>query len=219
VIRVFWVALSCMISSASALAQSNSQDVGLVNLLSGEVDYAARSTAPVNAQAFMRVRDGDRFIVPAGASVRVVYFESARQERWNGPASFRAGRTQGEPISGSAAEVVTLPASVPKRIARVPELLQNAKLGGVQVRSAAVRSPTRAPEDERQIAEARATYAQMRSQAGADDIAPEVFLYAALSEYAMYPEMKAVVDDMQRRQPGNEHAKSLTAWLETRLKR
>lgn len=217
--RVLWVALSCVIASGAALAQSIPQDVGLVNLLSGEVDYAARGAAAGKAQAFMRVRDGDRFTVPAAASVRVVYFESARQERWDGPASFRAGRTQGESISGTAAEVVTLPASVPRRIARVPELLQNAKLGGVQVRSAAVRSPPRTPEDERQIAEARATYAQMRSQAGADDIAPEVFLYAALSEYAMYQEMKTVVEDMLRRQPGSKHAKSLAAWLETRLRR
>lgn len=217
--RFTWLMLCVLFAAGSAHAQSASQDVGLVNLLTGEAEYAPRIGAPGKVQAYMRVREGDRFNVPAGAVVRVVWFDGARQERWNGPASFRAGRIQGEAISGSATEVATLPAAVSKRIARVPELLQNAKLGGVQVRSAATRTGIRTPEDERSVAEARAAHAQMRAQAAADDIAPEMFLYAALAEYSLYPEMKELVDDMKRRQPGNEELKSLGAWVESRLRR
>ena len=216
--RVLWIALSLMIASGSALAQSISQDVGLVNLLSGEVDYAARSAAIGKAQAFMRVREGDRFTVrPERRCAWSTSRAPARSVERPGELSCRTDT--GRADLGSRGRGRDAAASVPKRIARVPELLQNAKLGGVQVRSAAVRAAPRTPEDERQVAEARATYAQMRAQAGGDDIAPELFLYAALSEYSMYPEMKAVVDEMQRRLPGSEHAKSLAAWLESRLKR
>jgi hypothetical protein len=217
--RIAWRVLIGLLVAGSALAQSGSQDVGLVNLLLGDVEYVPRIGAAGKVQSYMRVREGDRFNVPAGAVVRVVYFDSARQERWNGPSSFRAGRAQGEPVAGTAAEVASLPAGVPKRIARVPELLQNAKLGGIQVRSAAPRTGPRTPEEQKVVAEARATYAQMRGQAPSDDIAPEMFLYAALAEFSLYPEMREIVDEMKRRQPVNEEVKSLDAWLETRLRR
>lgn len=217
--RFAWLILCALFAGGAANAQPASQDVGLVNLLTGEAEYAPRIGSPGKVQAYMRVREGDRFNVPAGAAVRVVWFASARQERWNGPASFRAGRSQGEAISGSPAEVAMLPASASKPIARVPELLRNAKLGGVQVRSAATRSGTRTPEDERAVAEARATYAQLRAQSAADDIAPELFLCAALAEFALYPEIKELVEEMKRRQPGNDDVKSLGAWVESRLRR
>jgi hypothetical protein len=123
---------------AAAMAQS---DVGMVNLVSGDVGYTPQGGPASKVKAFMKVREGDRIDVPAGAQVRVVYFEGARQERWQGPSSFQAARLQGRAISGSAAEVANLPASVPQRIARVPELMQNAKLGGIQVRAAQATPP------------------------------------------------------------------------------
>ena len=200
-------------------ARAQSVDVGLVNLLSGDVEFASPGGAGQKAQAFMRVRDGDRFNVPAGAVVRLVYFESARQERWAGPASFRAGRQQGAIISGAPADVATLPAGVPRRIARVPELLQNAKLGGIQVRSAPARPSPPTADEQKQVAEARVLYQQMRARAAADDIAPELFLYSALSEYSLYSDMQVVVDEMLRRQPANENVAALAAWLKPRLAR
>jgi hypothetical protein len=209
--------VAACLSGAPAHAQG--VDIGLVNLLSGDVDFAAPGATPAKAQAFMRVRDGDRFNVPAGSVVRVVYFETARQERWAGPASFRAGRQQGAATSGAPAEVVSLPSGVPKRIARVPDLLQNAKLGGVQVRSAPISPKPLTADEEKQVAEARTLYQQMRAQASTDDIAPELFLYSALSEYSLHADMQTVVDEMARRQPASENVKALATWLKTRLGR
>jgi hypothetical protein len=207
----FLIVLALALAPAAAFAQA---DIGLVNLVSGEVGFTPQAGAAGKAKAFMKVREGDRFEVPAGAQLRVVYFDGARQERWQGPASFRATRLEGAAISGKPAEVATLPASVSQRIARVPELVQNAKLGGIQVRAA---QPRRAQDGVLQ--EARSTYEQLRKALPPDDITPELFLYSALNEYQLYEDMRPLVQEMLRKQPGNDEVKSLGTWLNSRLGR
>lgn len=205
----YWLAAALLTVHAVAFAQA---DIGIVNLVKGNVTLSPQSGAAVAAKPFMKVRDGDRFDVPAGAQVRLVYFEGARQERWSGPSSFRAARLRGSVLSGAPAEVSALPASVPQRIARVPELMQNARLGGIQVRSAqAVRRV-----QENSVTEARSTYDQLRKDLPADDITPELYLFAALNEYQLYEDMVPVVDEMLRKQPQSEDVKSLAGWLKSR---
>jgi hypothetical protein len=193
-------------------ASAQLRDVGLVNLVIGEVRFAPVSGASTPVKPFMRVREGDRFNLPAGAQVRVVFFEGARQERWVGPSSFRAARAHAEAISGAVAEVAQLPASAPQRIARIPDLMQDAKLGGIRVRGAG-RSPGAAEAPAGSLAEARATYQQMKQALPADDITPELYYYAALEEYAKYDEMGAVVAEMQRKQPASDDLKALADWV------
>ncbi len=188
-------------------------DVGMVNLVSGDVSFVPQAGQPGKVKAFMKVRNGDRFELRAGAQLRVVYFEGSRQEGWKGPSSFRAAPTQGTPISGAPAEVTALPSGVPLRIARASELMQNARLGGVQVRGAP--SPRRAPDESLQ--QARATYEKLRKELPADDITAELYLYSALNDYQLYEEMLPLVNEMQRKQPGSEDVKSLAAWLKRRL--
>jgi hypothetical protein len=206
--RVVLLVLS-LVASAFAHAQS---DVGLVNLVAGDVSFVPQSGQPGKVKAFMKVREGDRFELPAGSQVRVVYFDGARQERWQGPASFRAAKLEGTPINGKALEVAKLPGSVPARISRVPELMQNAKLGGIQVRGAQSSRPV-SPEA---VDEARATYQKLRSQLPADDITAELFLFSALNDYQLYEEMVPVVNEMQRKQPESDDVKSLASWLVSR---
>ena len=183
-----------------------------MNQVKGAVTLSPKSGAAVSAKPFTKVREGDRFDLPAGAQLRLVYFEGARQERWTGPSSFRASRLQGSALSGAPAEVTALPASVPQRIARVPELMQNARLGGVQVRSAqAVRRV-----QEHSLDEARSTYDELRKTLPGDDITPELYLFTALNEYQLYEDMAPLVDEMLRKQPQSEDVKSLASWLKTR---
>jgi hypothetical protein len=198
--------------SASAAAQT---DIGLVNLVAGKVTLSPQAGQAVAAKAFMKVREGDRIDVPAGAQVRLVFFEGARQERWQGPSSFRASRLQSAPISGKPADISALPASVPLRMARVPELMQNAKLGGIQVRSAQALKPVQ----EHALEEASATYERLRKELPGDDITPELFYYSVLNEYQLYEDMAPVVDEMLRKQPDSEDVKSLASWLKGRRRR
>ncbi len=214
--RKIVIALFLLATSAGAHAQG--ADVGLVNLVVGDVMFMPSAGTPAKVQAFMRLRDGDRVTVPAGGQVRVVYFEGARQERWSGPASFRAARTQGEPITGKPTDVQVLPATVPQRISRVPELMQNAKLGGIQVRGLTGRQQSSIVQQET-VREAKVTYQKLRGEMPADDITPELFLYAALEEFLLYEDMKTVVEEMLRRQPGSEDVRALAAYVDSRLKR
>jgi hypothetical protein len=204
----YWFLLNVFVSTL-ALAQG---DVGLINLVSGEVSYATAGGAAAKVTAFMKVREGDRFSVPAGAQVRVVYFQTARQETHTGPSSFVAGIEGSAVQSGSQPRVSTLPASVPQRIARVPELMQNARLGGIQVRGSPVAK--RAPDG--YVQEAQAIYESLRKDTSAGDITPELYLYSALSEYQLYDQMVPVVQEMLRKQPGNADVKALEDWLRTR---
>ncbi len=211
-----WLVAMLAAAAGQAFAQA---DVGLVNLVSGEVSFVPQSGPAGKAKPFMKVREGDRFEVAAGAQVRLVYFDGARQERWQGPASFRAAKMQGAPLSGKPADVSYLPASVPQRIARVPELMQNAKLGGVQVRGVQ-RAPRRdAAGQAEAVSEARATYERLRKDLPADDVTAELFLYSVLNDYQLYDDMKAVVDEMLRKQPDSEDVKSLAAWVTSRAGR
>ena len=197
-------------------AQAQSPDVGLVNMLAGEVSYASEGAAAAKAQSFMKVRQGDRFTVPAGGAVRVVYFQGGRQETWKGPASFKAGARQGE--GGTPTEVTVLPASVPQKIAQVPELIQIAKLGrsgGVAVRGAA-KAPRLSAEQQAEVKAAKDTYGKLRSQLGADDITPELYLYSVLQDYLLYDDMRPVVDEMSKRQPTSTEVQELAAWVKSR---
>lgn len=191
-------------------------DVGIVNQLAGDATYASGNAAPARVQAFMRVREGDRFTLASGASLRMVYLQGGRQETWKGPATFRAGSAQSELTGGAKPAVAILPTSVPRKIARLPELLQSARLGGVTVRGVSRARPPLSAQDRAEVAEARTTYRKLRAQAPADDITPELYLFSVLQDYSLYDDMKPVAEEMQRRQPGSAELRELANWAQSR---
>lgn len=203
--------LSLTLFAAAALG---AEDVGLVNYLAGDASYESGGKR-AKAAAYMKVREGDRFTLSSGAKLRVVYFQGSRQESFAGPARFVVGKQDSRLESGARPEVATLPSSVSHRIAQTPELVEIAKLGragGVSVRSARVKPLT--PEQQAEVAEARATYARLRQSAPADDITPELFLYSVLEEYSLFDDMRTVVAEMRRRQPANADVAALAEYLE-----
>jgi hypothetical protein len=195
-------AAAALIIAGAALAQQ--KDVGLINHLSGDASYASgASTAKV--QPFMKVRQGDRFNVSPGAQLRIVYFEGGRQESYAGPAVFIAGAQASTQVSGAQPQVTTLPSGVPQKISQTPELVQIARLGrsgGVAVRGTS-REQRLTPQQQAEVRQAKQTYEQLRKTTAADDITPELYLYSVLQDHLLYAEMKPVVEEMQRRQPGN----------------
>jgi hypothetical protein len=204
--------------SAASWVQAQGADVGLVNMLNGDVSYVSEGAAATKVRPFMKVRQGDRFTLPAGAQIRLVYFQGGRQETWKGPAAFKAGAQAGEAGSGAAPEVTTLPSGVPQKIAQVPELMQIAKLGrsgGVAVRGTA-KAPRLSAEQQAEVKTAKDTYGKLRAQSSADDITPELYLYSVLQDYLLYDEMKPVVEEMAKRQPGNTEVRELVSWVKSR---
>ena len=194
-----------------AIAQA---DVALVNRVVGEATYTSSSNSANPVTAFMRVREGDRFTLPRGAQVRVVYMQGGRQEAWSGPAAFRAGEKQSEAVRGTP-EVSQVPVMVAVKMGRIPNLMQSARLGGVTVRGGPRPVPL-TPEEIDDLRVAREAYRQLRAGAKEDDVAPEMFLFSVLQEYGQFDELKGVARDMRRRQPAGAEVRELADWAESR---
>lgn len=185
-------------------------DVAFVSQLSGEVTHISPGGIPKKARVFMTVRQGDRFAVAARGSLRVVYFADGREESWTGPASFRVAATRGDRIGGHDPRVAMLPLSVPRHLARVPELIQSARHGGNAVKGA---RRSLGAHEQAEMAEARATYGKMRAAAASDDVTPELFLFSVLHGYSLYDDLGPVAENMLRRQPRSEEIRALAKWV------
>jgi len=208
------IAAVALLAGGQALAQG---DAGLINHLAGDVSYSSGATS-AKAKAFMKVREGDKFSVPAGAAVRIVYFQGGRQETFAGPVAFTVGGQQSSVQSGAQPQVSTLPSGVPQKISQTPELIQIARLGrsgGVAVRGTGGERRLTA-QQQAEVRQARDTYQQMRASAAADDITPEIYLYSVLQDHLLYNDMKPVVEEMAKRQPGNADVAELVAYVKAK---
>ena len=207
--------LALLLAGAASVALAS--DVGLVNHIAGDVSYTS-GTSTAKAKAYMKVREGDRFSLPAGAQLRVVYFQGGRQESFTGPARLTAGAQQSTVQSGAQPQVTTLPSGVPQKIAQTPELIQIAKLGrsgGVAVRGVnGERKLT--PQQQAEVKQAKQTYEQLRKTAAADDITPELYLYSVLQDHLLYTDMQQVVSEMQKRQPANPDVAVMAEYVKVR---
>lgn len=203
-------ALAAVIFAAPAIAGAQA-DVALVDLVSGDVTYGSPRA---RVTQYMKVREGDRFTVARGGQVRLMFFKTATQEHYAGPASFTVGPNGGYLHSGAKPRITSVPAFVPGRLSRIPELVQNARLGGV-----ALRGNPKPRADDALLRDARAGYDRLRREATGDDITPELFLFATLAEYHRYDEMGRLADEMLRKQPNNEEVKTLAAWVRTQAER
>lgn len=205
---------AALLWASSALG---ADDVGLVNLVSGDAAYASGASR-AKASAYMKIREGDRFTLAPGAQLRLTYFQGGRQETFSGPARFTAGKAESAVQSGAQPQVTTLPSGTSQRIAQTPELLAIAKLGragGVSVRSGFRIKPL-TPEQEAEIAQARTDYQRLRKDAPDNDLTPELYLLTVLDDYRQYDEMKKLVADLKRRQPDNPDVAALAEWVDSK---
>ncbi|HZQ74581.1 MAG TPA: hypothetical protein VFB08_16815 [Burkholderiales bacterium] len=209
-----------ILASAALLAALNAlaaDDVGLVNSMAGNVSYTSGGATSA-AKPYMKIREGDRFSVPSGAQLRIVYFQGGRQETYSGPAALTAGKAQSSVQSGSQPQVSTLPSGVPQKIAQTPELVAIAKLGrsgGVAVRGVGGEKRL-TPQQQAEVRQARQTYDDMRKTSSADDITPELYLYSVLQDHLLYNDMKPIVAEMQKRQPSNPDVAAMAEYVKVK---
>ena len=217
-----------LIEGSGAKGQTLPPDVGIVTQLSGEATYWNESyqRTPEKAEAFMKIRRGDYFKIPAGGGIQLVYFENGRQETWKGPASFMVGEVQsrvekGREVPGQPG-VVMLSTEASQGMRRIPVLLRRARLsrsgGGVMVRGvpgASAKPVASTKEEQAEIAMAKETYQKLRKQVKADDITPELTLLGVLADYEQHEEMERVIKDAMKIQPDNQVLKELDEWVKT----
>jgi len=215
------------VTGAMAKVLALPPDVGLVTRLSGAVTYRndGYQETPAKAQAFMKIRRGDRFKLPAGALIQLVYFLGGRQETWKGPIAFTVGDSEssaeGVKALHAQPKVVVLPAGTTQGVRRIPVLLRRAGLwrpGVAQIRGDVEAAPTAfaiTREEKAEIAAAKETYHSLRKQTNAGDITPELYLLGVFTDYEQYSEMEEVIREALKRQPDNDILKGLMEWVLT----
>jgi len=209
VVRGLAILLSAAL--AAAAASSFAADVGVINHLAGLVTIT-HGVGTTKAQAYMNINEGDRFEVPAGVIVKVAYFQGGRQESFEGPVSFVVGSNQSVVRRGSGPQVTMLPSGVPQKISQTPDLVHIAKLGTAGVAPSS-RELRLTPQQQAEVRQARQIYAKLRAETPADDITPELYLYSVLQDHVLYTEMRAIVAEMGKRQPGNRDVMVLTEYV------
>jgi hypothetical protein len=225
---LLWLALAFLlaqVTGAMVKVQAQPPDVGLVTMVSGNVTYwndAYRET-PAAVQAFMKIRQGDRFKLRAGAVIQLVYFLGGRQETWNGPVTLAVGDSEsyleGRRQPQAQPKVVVLPAGTTQGVRRIPVLLRRAGLtrpGAATIRGDVEALPASmplTPEEKAEIAGAKETYHSIRKQTNPGDITPELYLLGVLTDYEQYSEMAEVIREVLKRQPDNEIMKRLMEWV------
>jgi hypothetical protein len=233
-----------MILTALAMAAlATAPDVGLVTALSGEATYwnPGEKQVPAKAQAFLKIRQGDRFKLAQGAAVQLTYFASGRQETWKGPVTVNVGEAASQSAEKQPprlpAEVKVLSPKVATRMAAAPaavarsapqtggasQVMREARSSGVIQTMAPRKAPSASPppgplsaQVQKELAEAEQVYQDLKDQAKAGDRTPEIYLLGVYAHHRQYRQMEQVIDAWLAKQPGDQTLQKLKAWARSR---
>jgi hypothetical protein len=219
-------------------------DVGLVTNLSGEAVYwnHQENQTPAQAQAFLKIRQGDQFELKEGGSLQLLYFSGGRQETWKGPASVQVGEAESRAPEGktqSAPEIKILSSKVSNRMKGAPLVVSRSDVrtgGGSTVMReqthgvGVIRSMAPAKEDsplprpkpltaqaQKEMKQAEKVYQDLRKQAKADDPTPEIYLLSVYAEYGFHKKMIEVIDALLAKKPGDPKLMELKAQARSKL--
>jgi hypothetical protein len=198
-----FVGLQLLLLLAPLMAGAAEREDAMVTLAQGEILHHSGDSKGVPARTFMKVRAGDQFTLSSNARLQLTYLQSGRQEIWQGAAKLQAGTVESRAISSTnPPEIKRLPEVLLKQLAKSPGAINNMKnrTGMILVRAIPY---------EKKLAELRDNYQTLRSQAGPEDITPELYLVSAYFEMKQYAELKTALEEMRRRQPDNPEIENL----------
>src|SRR5664279_5552543 len=181
--------------------QGSGAEVGLVTAVSGNVKWQEEKSAASELKPFVKVREGDQLMMEGLARVQVVYFESARQETWQGTGVLEVGSTSSKTIKGGQQpEIKMLPAILVKQLSKTPSPDGNVKTGMIRLRS--MTPPLESVERD---------YAEMRKQADSADRNPELFLLASYFERRESVKLGALLGKLNEETRGAPELTALNA--------
>lgn len=199
---------AALLAVSPALAAGGGNGAALVTAVEGKVSrLAPAGSEPV--QPFVKLGEGDLIKLEGSARIRLVYFASKRQESWSGKGQLAIGAGEGKGQGLGAPEVKTLPDMLVKQIARTPSLDNQGRVGMVRLRSIGT------PEA---VTRLENNYQQLRAEAAADDLNPEMFLLAGLLELRQLDQLEKTLAELQVSHPDNTEAKILVALYQKTLK-
>lgn len=178
-------------------SQAWAAEVALVMSVQGKVTRLAEVPGPVPVEAFVKLKEGDRISLENDSRLQVVYFENGRRETWSGPGRLEMAVREGKASGLGAPEVKSLPLVMAKQLARTPALDSQGRAGVTRLRSVPSRDALAKLED---------TYQELKSRAGEDDLAPEMYLLSGLYEMRELDRVEKMLADLKRDWPKNVEA-------------
>jgi len=178
-------------------SQAWAAEVALVMSVHGKVTRLAEVPGPVAVEAFVKLKEGDRLSLDSESRLQLVYFDNGRRETWSGPGRLETGVREGKASGLAAPDVKSLPLVMAKQLARTPALDSQGRAGVTRLRS--VPSPDALTRLEN-------TYQELKSRAGGDDLAPEMYLLSGLYEMRELDRVEKMLADLKRDWPKSGEA-------------
>ncbi len=182
-------ALSWALSSPALFAAS---EAALVTAVAGQVGLSTPD-ASQPLQAFVKLQPGDRLTLAQDASVRLVYFDSRRQESWTGPGRLEVGAAASVSQDLPPPQVQLLPEFLVRQIARTPGPPSQGRAGAVRLRSL--------PEP---AARVEAEYLALREQSDPADLNPELYRLAGLFELREFARVEQALAELREHRSDDE---------------
>lgn len=170
------------------------EEVALVTAVTGSVSQLGAS-APKALEPFARLKQGDVVRLDGRAGVRLIFFDSRRQESWQGDGRIEIGSNQGKGSGLPEPQVLLLPELMARQIAKTPSTDNPGRPGPARTRSI--------DKAEGGLAKLDSDYSRLRKDAAADDINPEIFLLAGLFEMREFDRLEQTLKDLRDSRPGN----------------
>lgn len=196
--------LALALAGAAAMAAEGAE-TGLVTQAQGAVQVAGADGKAAPVVPFAKLRAGTRVSTGEDGRFQVVYLVSGQQETWGPNSQFELGESESKPIkAGKLPAIKQLPAAILKALTQAPAAIAN-------IRSIHGMIRVRAIFDGSKLEAAEKNYAMFRSQAADEDVTPELYLLAALSDLKQVDRMKQPLEQMLKRQPANAEIRAIHA--------
>jgi hypothetical protein len=200
-----WGAGAALALAGAAAMAADSVETALVTQAQGTVQVLAAGGKAAPVVSFAKLRAGTRVSTGEDGRFQIVYLNSGQQETWGPNSQLELGEAASKPIKASKLPgIKQLPASILKGLAQAPAALANISSihGMIRVRSAFDGSKLEAAEK---------NYQMLRAQAAEEDVTPELYLLAALSDLKQGDRMKQPLEQMLMRQPANAEIRAVHA--------
>ena len=188
--RLLVLLLLGVVSHGKAAAE----DLALVTAVTGSVSRLG-ANAPRALEPFARLKQGDVLRLDGTAGVRLIFFDSRREESWQGEGRIEIGSTQGRGTGLAEPQVRVLPEPMARQIAKTPSMDNQIRASAGRTRSIEIGHGGLAKLD--------SDYSRLRKEAAPDDINPEIFLLAGLFELREFDRLEQTLKELSNSQSGN----------------
>lgn len=191
---------------AIASAQGRT-DVAMVTALQGKADLITPQGMQA-LQPFSRLKRGDQIALDSQA-LKVIFFESGRQEIWQGTGKIEILDTESRGLGLSHPDVKVLPGFMVRQIAKTPSTGATSRNGNSRLRSI---------EGGGSLERIEESYRRMRKEADQGDLNPELFLLSALFEIREIARVEQVLADLRMSHPADQEARVVISLYQKALR-